>query len=210
MTGTRPPTISELLARIRAAEEELEAEFEVRRARFAYHIERRRVIFEAEVRRRHRALRAALLPYLLGVRLRVLLTAPVIYALIVPIALLDLCVSLYQAICFPAYGIAKVRRRDHVVIDRHHLAYLNGVEKLNCVYCGYANGVIAFAREVAARTEQYWCPIKHALRVVGPHGRYAGFTDYGDAEGYREGLDRLREALAGDGRAAEPGPATRT
>lgn len=196
MTGTLPPTFAELVERIRAAQDELEAEIEARRARFAYRIERRRVIFEAEMRRRHKALKAALLPYLLGVRPRVLLTAPVIYSLIVPLALLDLCVSLYQAVCFPAYGIAKVRRGDHVVIDRHHLAYLNGVEKLNCVYCGYANGVIAFTREVAARTEQYWCPIKHALRVAGAHGRYAGFADYGDAEAYREGLARLRADLA--------------
>lgn len=199
MTGTLPPTLAELVERIREAQDELEAEFEARRARFAYRVERRRVVFEAEMRRRHKALKAALLPYLLGVRLRVLLTAPMIYSLIVPIALLDLCVSLYQAVCFPAYGITKVRRGDHVVIDRHHLAYLNGVEKLNCVYCGYANGVIAFAREVAARTEQYWCPIKHALRVAGVHSRYAGFADYGDAEGFREDMPRLRAALAAEG-----------
>lgn len=209
MTGTLPPTFSELMERIRAAQDELEAEIEARRARFAYRIERRRVVFEAEMRRRHRALKAALLPYVLGVRLKVLVTAPVIYSLIVPIALLDLCVSLYQAVCFPAYGIARVRRGDHVVIDRHHLAYLNGVEKLNCVYCGYANGVIGFAREVAARTEQYWCPIRHAMRVVGAHGRYPDFVEYGDAEGYRDGLGRLRAALAAEGRAPDGGEATR-
>ncbi len=210
MTGPLPPTFSELLERIRSAQEDLEAEIEARRTRFAYRIEHRRVIFEAEMRRRHKALKAALLPYILGVRLKVLVTAPVIYSLIVPIALLDLCVSLYQAICFPAYGIAKVRRRDHVVIDRHHLAYLNGVEKLNCVYCGYANGVISFTREVAARTEQYWCPIKHALRVAGAHGRYPNFVDYGDAEGFREDLPRLRAALAVEGQAPAGRAATRT
>jgi len=210
MTGTLPPTIGELLERIRSAEEELEEAFEARRARFAYHFERGRVVFEAEMRRRHRELKAALLPYVLGARLRVLATVPVIYSLVVPIALLDLCVSLYQAVCFPAYGIAKVRRRDHVVIDRHHLAYLNGVEKLNCVYCGYANGVISFVREVAARTEQYWCPIKHAMRVAGAHHRYPDFAEYGDAEGFREQLPRLRAALAGAGQAPGGGAGTRT
>ena len=30
----------------------------------------------------------------------------------------------------------RVRRSRYFVIDRHHLAYLNGIEKLNCVYCG--------------------------------------------------------------------------
>jgi hypothetical protein len=50
-----------------------------------------------------------------------------------------------------------------------------------CVYCGYANGVIAYARKIASRTEQYWCPIKHALRIRDPHVRYAQFLEYGDA-----------------------------
>jgi hypothetical protein len=59
-----------------------------------------------------------------------------------------------------------------VVIDRHRLGYLNPVQKLNCVFCGYGNGVIAYAREITARTEQYWCPIKHALKVKGSHDRY--------------------------------------
>ena len=55
----------------------------------------------------------------------------------------------YQAICFPVYKIPKVRRRDYLVFDRHHLAYLNIIEKINCAYCSYANGAIAFMREVA-------------------------------------------------------------
>jgi len=33
-------------------------------------------------------------------------------------------------------------------MDRHHLAYLNVIEKLNCEYCGYANGVFAYVREI--------------------------------------------------------------
>jgi hypothetical protein len=49
--------------------------------------------------------------------------------------------------------------------------------------------VIAFAREVASRTEVYWCPIKHARRVLGPHPHYQGFADFGDAEGFRKHLD---------------------
>jgi hypothetical protein len=81
------------------------------------------------------------------------------------------------------------------VVDRHRLAYLNTIEKLNCVYCGYGNGVIAYAHEVIARTEQYWCPIRHARRVHGAHERYPDFFDYGDAEAYRSGRARLRGRL---------------
>jgi hypothetical protein len=112
-----------------------------------------------------------------------------------PIVFLDLSVLLYQAICFPVYGIPKVRRRDYLVFDRHHLAYLNALEKLNCAYCSYANNAIAFVREVAARTEVYWCPIKHARRVLGPHPHYQGFADFGDAEAFRAKLTAMEDGV---------------
>ena len=51
---------------------------------------------------------------------------------------------------------------------------------------------------IAARTEQYWCPIKHARRVIGTHARYALFDDYGEGEGYPERLAERRKALAKD------------
>ena len=118
-----------------------------------------------------------------------------IYSLIVPIALLDLWITAYQAICFRMYGIARVRRSGYIVIDRQHLAYLNGIEKLNCMYCGYANGVLAYVLEVAGRTEQFWCPIRHARRTRGSHAHYREFVDYGDAEGYKRELPVLRAEL---------------
>jgi len=114
----------------------------------------------------------------------------------VPVAMLDAWVSLYQLVCFRAYGIARVRRGDYIVFDREHLAYLNGIEKLNCMYCSYANGVFAYTREIAGRTEQYWCPIRHAKRVRAPHSHYRRFVDYGDAEGYRRRLLQLRQELS--------------
>jgi hypothetical protein len=104
-------------------------------------------------------------------------------------------VWLFERICFPIYGIERVRRADYISMDRQKLAYLNAIEKANCDYCSYSNGVIAYVREVAARTEQYWCPIKHARRVRGPHPHYRLFVDYGDAEGLKKALPVLREAL---------------
>jgi hypothetical protein len=181
--------------KIHELELELEAEFAKKRAGFRYGMERGRVLFDQEVIRRHHELRKALIPYLLSARFWVVVTAPVIYSLIGAFVILDLWVSLYQAICFRVYGIPQVRRRDYLVFDRKSLAYLNAMEKLNCAYCSYANGVIAYVREVAARTEQYWCPIKQARRVIGTHARYAGFSEYGDAEHYRERLRALREDL---------------
>jgi hypothetical protein len=116
-----------------------------------------------------------------------------------PIALLDLSMIIYQAICFPIYKIPHVRRRDYLIFDRHHLAYLNIIEKINCAYCSYANGAISFAREVAARTEVYWCPIKHARRNPGTIPHYQGFADFGDAEGYRKQLDLMKDGVRIDG-----------
>ncbi len=51
---------------------------------------------------------------------------------------------------------------------------------------------MAFGREIAARTEQYWCPIKHARRIKEAHKRYPRFFEYGDAESCQKGLERLR------------------
>ena len=185
--------VARLMAQIGALELELEAEIAKRRAELRFGLERGRVVFEEEVLRRHRELRTRLSRYIANARPMVVLTAPLIYALIVPLLLLDLCVTVYQAVCFPAYGIAKVRRRDHFIFDRHHLAYLNALEKLNCAYCSYANGLIGFVRAIAGRTEQYWCPVKHARRMVAAHEHYRAFLDYGDADAYRAWLARFTD-----------------
>jgi hypothetical protein len=119
----------------------------------------------------------------------------VIYSVLLSFVVLDLWVTVYQAICFRAWGVKLVRRRDFFVVDRHKLPYLNGLEKLNCLYCAYANGLIAYVREIAARTEQYWCPIRHARRLRGTHERYDLFVPYGDAASYRTRLDGLRRMI---------------
>jgi hypothetical protein len=192
------PQIVVLIGRIKVLESELDAEMAKQRIRLNVGLERGRIVFEQEILRRHREFQVSLASYIARARPLVIITAPAIYAVIIPLVLLDLFVSLYQAICFPVYGIAKVRRGDYLIFDHHHLAYLNLLEKLNCAYCSYANGLIAYVREIASRTEQYWCPIKHARRAVGAHARYAGFEDYGDAEGFRRDLARHRNSLGKD------------
>lgn len=112
--------------------------------------------------------------------------------MVIPIALLDLGMTIYQQICFRIYGIPLVKRGEYIVIDRHMLAYLNAIEKLNCVYCGYGNGVMAYGREITARTEQFWCPIKHAKRARGAHARTTKFLEYGDAEAWENELSQKR------------------
>ena len=188
-----------LTEKLRGIEAEIEVEMTKRREQLRFHLENKKIVFAQEVLRLHREIKTRLSRYILDAHPLVILVTPVIYALIVPIVLLDLATMAYQAICFPVYGIPKVRRRDYLVFDRHHLAYLNAVEKLNCAYCSYANGVAGFFREVAARTEVYWCPIKHARRVLGPHPHYQGFADFGDAEGFRAKIDAMQDGVRIEG-----------
>jgi len=196
MTMTQP-VLEQLQQRLRATRREVEAEWEEQlaeqRARFRYRLQRGKVRFERDMRALQRRYRVGLVKYIVGAPLGFILSAPLIYGLIVPLVFLDLAVTLYQHVCFRIYQIPLVRRRDHIVVDRHHLAYLNGIEKLNCIYCGYANGLIAYVREIAGRTEQFWCPIKHAQRTADPHDRVDAFFDYGDAEAYRANLPALRK-----------------
>lgn len=184
--------IDDLLHRMRALEEELQVEFEKKRREFEFAIENRRIRFPLEVFNRQRLHRVGLWTYLRHSRALVVLTAPLVYAGFVPFLLTDLFVTVYQRLCFPVYGIPRVRRADHVVFDRAELTYLNVIEKFNCFYCSYGNGVAGYFREVAARAEQYWCPIKHARRMDVSHARYPGFFEFGDAQAFREGLERLR------------------
>lgn len=186
--------LDELLERLRALQEEIDAEYQ----RAIQEFEQKRAQLAGELARRQRRYKIGLLRYLRQSRLLVVLTAPVIYAGWIPFLLMDLFVTVYQAICFPVYRIPKVRRADYIVFDRERLPYLNIIEKINCFYCSYGNGVAAYTREVAARTEQYWCPIKHARRLKAAHERYPRFFDYGDAAGYRQGLENLRRQYEKD------------
>ena len=187
--------IDRLFAQIHAAEDEIERLLETSRSQFRYRIAKGKASFDAEIALQHKRMRTGILRYLAQTPLRHLLAAPFIYGMLIPFMILDVSLTVYQWICFSAWGISRVRRRPYIVMDRHRLGYLNAIEKTNCLYCSYANGLLAYAREIAGRTEQYWCPIRHATQVRGPHARYANFIDYGDAEGYRAKLEELRAKL---------------
>ncbi|MGO4880007.1 MAG: hypothetical protein ACLP59_04200 [Bryobacteraceae bacterium] len=144
------------------------------------------VSFSLETRIGHRQFKTSSWKHLRNTRLLVILSSPLIYACVLPFLLLDAAVAIYQFVCFPIYGIPKVRRKDYMVFDRGRLGYLNTIERVGCIYCSYANGLLAFATEIAARSEQYFCPIKHARPLVRMHSRYAKFLPYGDARAYKE------------------------
>ena len=162
--------------------------------------------FSLETLNAHRLFRTSAWKHLRNARILVLLSVPLIYACAIPFALLDLSVTIYQAICFPVFRVPKVRRRDYLIFDRGRLAYLNAIEKVGCVYCSYANGLLAYIAEIAARTEQHFCPIKHAQPLPQPHSRYGHFLPYGDARAYRAESETVARAYDDVARAAKDPP----
>ena len=135
--------IDELILKIRALEEDLEVEFGKKRADFKFIMGEKRARFAEEVARQQRRLRTGILRYIIDTPLLNILVAPVIYAGIVPFIVMDLFLFIYQSVCFPVYGIPKVRRSDYMAFDREDLPYLNTIEKYGCFYCAYANGLAA-------------------------------------------------------------------
>lgn len=190
--------IRSILGQITALEDELRESLHEQEQSLLYQIKGKGVEFERSVRDTHLQLKTGLFRWFLGVRPQNYVTAPVIYGLIVPLVILDVSITIFQAACFPIYGIAKARRSDYIVFDHQHLAYLNIFDKFHCLYCSYANGLTAYSREIAARTEQYFCPIKHAHKILGVQARYARFLDYGEAEDFQAKREALRAELATD------------
>jgi hypothetical protein len=185
------PKISDLVAKIKALEAELEAELYKEYELFSCEIAKKR----EELLSEYRQDRENLFSYVVRSPILHLLSVPIIWACLIPAWFLDLAVGIYQAICFPIYKIEKVKRSDYIIIDRHRLKYLNAIEKLNCLYCSYFNGLMGYVTEISARTEQYWCPIRHATMLKSMHGKYKNFYDYGDSKNFRKGLAELRKTL---------------
>jgi hypothetical protein len=187
--------IRHLLDQMSALEEDLSIALHEQEASALFQINGKRVEFEHSIRQAHRRLKTGFFRWVVAYRPQNLITGPIIYSMIFPMAILDLFVSFYQMTCFPIYGVAKVRRGNYIVFDRQQLEYLNIIEKFHCTYCAYGTGLIAYVEEIVARTEEYFCPIKHARKMLGTHARYARFLDYGDAADYEARLEAFRVGL---------------
>ncbi|MGK0271827.1 MAG: hypothetical protein ACI88H_002493 [Cocleimonas sp.] len=189
--------LDEILIRLHTLQDELETELErvydEKRDSFQYTFNKRKVRFKRKIRDFQRKHKKGILAFFGDAEIKHILSAPVIYSIIFPLVFLDLFVTIYQQICFRLYGIPLVQRNKYIVIDRQHLAYLNVIEKVNCMYCGY--GLMSYVTEIIACTEQYWCPIKHASKVLNAHRLTENFTDYGDVEAYQKHLIAMRKTI---------------
>lgn len=117
-----------------------------------------------------------------------ILSAPFIYALIFPFLLIDVFVTVYQHICFRLWGLQTVERSRHVILDRQDLAHLTWRERLNCAYCDYAQGVLAYVSAVTSATEHFWCPVKHKSNHHGQAGAYESYLPHDDTADYTKRL----------------------
>jgi len=190
--------IQQLLDQITTLEDDLREALSEQQNSIFFQIKGKRVEFEQSIKETHRRLKRNFFRWLVTDRPQNLITGPIIYSMIIPLLITDFFVSFYQITCFPIYGIKKVRRADYIIFDRQQLNYLNFIEKFHCTYCAYGSGMICYISEIIARTEQYFCPIKHARKILGAHNRYARFLEYGEAENYEAKLEEYRRALSKD------------
>lgn len=190
--------IQQLLDQITALEDDLRTALSEQPSTMFFQIKGKRVEFERSIKETHRRLKRNFFRWLITDRPQNLITGPIIYAMIIPLIITDIFITFYQLTCFPIYGIKKVRRGDYIIFDRQQLSYLNFIEKFHCTYCAYGTGMIAYISEIVGRTEQYFCPIKHARKILSTHSRYARFLDYGDAEDYEAKLEQYRRALGNE------------
>lgn len=188
-------SIKDILEKIEKLNTELKWEYERLAKKYGFELQKRKIIFLEEFRRRNRWLKFPAWKYVIPTNIRHLLSIPFIYG-VFPFALLfDIVITLYQWICFSLYKIPLVSRKDYFIYERRYLDYLNIIQKLNCLYCSYFNWLAGYAVEIGARTERYWCPIKAAQKPKFSHGWYRDFADYGNPEEWNEKITNREDVF---------------
>ncbi len=183
--------IKKILENIDVLHDSLQKEYDRLAKKYGFSISKRRIIFLKKFNDRNRSLRIPTWRYAVPRNIRHFVSIPFIYMMIVPAVILDMFLSIYNTVALPLYHIPKVRRQDHFIFDRQFLAYLNTIQKINCIYCSYVNGLFSYASEIGARTERYWCPIKASHRPKYYHSWYKDFADYGSPEQWSEKFNQV-------------------
>jgi len=187
--------IEEIIEEIDALKKKLGEEIEKQESGFSYQIQNGYVKFEKEVFEKQRENMKSLWIWFREIPILHLLSSPVVYGMIFPALFLDMMLFLYRHVVSRVFGIRFEERNSFIVFDRQYLGYLNVIEKLNCLYCSYFNGLMCYASSIASKTELYFCPIKHAKKIAYRHETYDMFFPYGDGEDYQKRLKELRKKL---------------
>ena len=189
------PKIKEIIEQMEELEEKLKSEIEEYESDIRYEIKEGYVKFEEEVLAKQRENMKNLYLFFAETPMMHFLSSPLVYAMVIPALFLDIMIFFYQNIIFRIYGFEFVKRSDYVVFDRQYLRYLNIIEKINCLYCSYFNGVMHYSAAIAAKTELYFCPIRHAKKTLYRHRHYKKFLAYGDGDKYQDKLKEIRENI---------------
>ena len=187
--------IREIVEEIEAMKLKLAEEIAKQEGHIRYEIHDGYVKFENEILAKQKENMKNLITWFREVPFIHFLAAPIIYAMIIPSMLFDLTIFIYQQVVFRIFKFKFIKRSDYIIFDHQYLGYLNPIEKVNCLYCSYVNGLMQYASAIAGRTELYFCPIKHAKKVAHEHNYYDAFLSYGDGEDYQDKLKALREEL---------------
>lgn len=166
--------------------DKISKEYEELKEKYEFKLEWKKIIWNKDRIKELKKLKKSILDTLFWATVREILSFPFIWMMLIPAFILDLFLFLYQQTAIRLYKIPLVKRSDYIVFDRGQLAYLNWIQKINCIYCSYFNGLMQFAVEVAWRTERYWCPIKHASKKGWSHDWECDFADYWDPEWFKE------------------------
>ena len=185
--------IQDILKEIQTKKEELYLEYEKLKEKYDFSFEKWKVIFSEKAKNYQKKFQVPLKKYAIPKSYKHILSMPFIYGMIIPAIFLDICLFVYQQTAFRLYGIPFVTRSHYILFDRKHLSYLNLIQKINCLYCSYVNGLFQYAVEVAGRTEKYWCPIKAARRKAWSHNWEDFFADYGDPEEFKKQFNSNKE-----------------
>ncbi|WP_415408057.1 hypothetical protein ACLHDG_05870 [Sulfurovum sp. CS9] len=185
--------IKEIIEEIEAMKVKLGEEIAQQEKDITYEIQNGYVRFEKEVLDKQKKNMKNLLTWFRDIPLLHLLASPLVYAMVIPAILFDIILFVYQQVIFRIFKFKFIKRSDYILFDRQYLGYLNSIEKLNCLYCSYFNGLIQYTSAIAGRTELYFCPIKHAKKVAYQHDYYDEFFRYGDEDKYQKKLEEIRK-----------------
>lgn len=89
------------------------------------------------------------------------------YACFLPLVFLDVFIWQFQNIYFRTAEIPLIKRKKYVILDRFRLGRLSIWQRINCLYCEYANGVVGYTKAVVNQMELYSCAIKHDAHPLG-------------------------------------------
>ncbi len=185
--------IKEMIQEIEELKTKLKKEIAKEEDYIIYKVENGRIKFEENVLEKQREAMKHLLIYFREIPFLHLISSPIVYAMIIPAIVLDVMLFIYQQVIFRIYKFEFIRRSDYIVFDRQYLRYLNFIERLNCVYCSYFNGLMHYVSEIASKSELYFCPIKHAKKTAYEPECYSDFLTYGDEKDFQEKLQEIRD-----------------